>query len=130
MADSGSDAERSEAATPKHREDALGEGRVPRSRELTIAVSLLASACVLTMAGPATGRSLMAIFAGSLTNVGSISLSGTSIVPMLRDLALRAAGAILPLLLALAAPTIAISAIQARGVWSITPIMPDFSRVS
>ena len=44
------EAERTEEATPRRREEARDEGRIPRSQELTIAVSLLGSAAVLSAA--------------------------------------------------------------------------------
>jgi flagellar biosynthesis protein FlhB len=122
--------ERSEAATPRRREEALKEGRIPRSQELTIAGSLLASAAVLTAVGPTTGRAMMQLFTGALSGVGTLALDRQSAATLVRETGLRAAGAILPLILALAGCTLAISAAQARGVLSITPMMPDFARIS
>ena len=45
-----SEQERTESATPKRREEARKEGRVPRSQELSGAVLLLAGACGLAYA--------------------------------------------------------------------------------
>jgi len=130
MAESETGAERSEAATPRRREEALNEGRIPRSQELTIAVSLLAGAAVFAGVGPTAGRAMRTLVAGGLSNIGMLSLDGASATTLVRDTEWRGAAALLPLVLALAGSTIAISAIQARGVLSIKPLMPDFSRIS
>ncbi len=123
------EAERTEDATPRRRDEAHEEGRIPRSQELTIAVSLLASAIVLSTVAPFTGRGLFQLMGSSLANVGATTLDAGSATQLLRVTALRAFMATLGLLVALVAGSFAISAIQARGVMSLKPIMPQWSRI-
>jgi flagellar biosynthesis protein FlhB len=124
------EAERTEEATPRRRDEAHEEGRIPRSQELTVAVSLLASAVVLSTVAPFTGRGLFQIMGSSLANVGAITLDAGSATTLLRVTAFRAFTSTLGLLVALVAGSFAVSAIQARGVMSLKPITPQFSRIN
>ena len=72
------EAERTEEATPRSRDEAHEEGRIPRSQELTIAVSLLASAVVFSTVAPLAGRGLFQIMGTSLASVGATTLDAGS----------------------------------------------------
>jgi flagellar biosynthetic protein FlhB len=124
------EAERTEEATQRHRDEAHDEGRIPRSQELTTAVSLLGGAVVLTALGPAAGRGLFDLMGHDLANVATVSIDASSATLLLRDTAARASAAMLGMILALTAGTFAMAAIQARGVLSLKPIMPQFSRIN
>ncbi|HEY4130644.1 MAG TPA: EscU/YscU/HrcU family type III secretion system export apparatus switch protein [Gemmatimonadaceae bacterium] len=130
MADNGSDAERTEDATPKRREEAHEEGRIPKSPELTIAVSLLGSAVVLNSVAPVAGGNLLNLFASSLANVGQISLNGESATTLIRSTMGHAASATLGMIAALTIGSFVMAALQARGVLSLKPITPQFSRIN
>jgi flagellar biosynthesis protein FlhB len=123
------EAERTEEATPRRREEARDEGRVPRSQELTIAVSLLGAAVVLNVVGPYAGRGLFQIVGSGLANVGATSLDIGSATQMLRLTGLHAFAATLGLIIALTAGSFVMAAVQARGVMSLKPIMPQWSRI-
>lgn len=130
MADQHSEAERTEQATPRRREDARDEGRIPKSQELTIAVSLLASALVLSSLAPLAGHTLFEIMAHGLANVGSVDVDRATTPLLLRELMLHAGLAVLGLVLATTGATLAIAAVQARGVMSLKPITPDVGRLN
>ncbi len=49
------DQEKTEAPTPRRRDEARKEGRVPRSAELTTSFVLLGAAILLNVAGPSLG---------------------------------------------------------------------------
>jgi flagellar biosynthesis protein FlhB len=125
-----SEAERTEEATPKRRDEAHEEGRVPKSPELTIAISLLGSAAVLSAMAPAAGKALSQIMGSGLANIGTIQLDARSAPMLLRETAARAAGATVGLVSAMTLATLAIAALQARGVLSLKPLLPKFSRLS
>jgi flagellar biosynthetic protein FlhB len=125
-----SDADRTEDATPRHRDEAHEEGRIPRSQELTVATSLLASAVMLTVLTPFAGRGLFEIMGHGLASIGSVSLDSASATALLRETAVKAFGAMLGLIVAMAAASFAVAALQARGVVSLKPIMPQLSRIS
>ncbi len=58
--------ERTEEATPKKREKARGEGQIPRSRELTTFIMLMASAVGLMMFGAQIAEGLMDLLSNNM----------------------------------------------------------------
>lgn len=130
MAGSESEAERTEEATPQRRNEARDEGRIPKSQELTIAVSLLGSAAVLSALAPVAGRALLGIMGDGLANIGTLQIDRASAPMVIRDTLLRAGSSMVGLLLAMAGATLAIGALQARGVMSFKPLMPNFGRLN
>ena len=125
-----SDAERTEAASEQKKSTTHDEGRVPKSQELTVAVLLLGSALVLNSAGVPLARAVADTATGVLSHVGTIRLDEGSATVFIRDLGWRMLGALGSFLGAMMLVSFAISAAQARGVLSITPITPDFGRLS
>ena len=124
------EAERTEEATPRRRDDAKAEGRSPKSQELTVAVSLLASAVVISALAPIAGKGMFSIMGHSLSSIGSISLDVQSATALIRETALRAFTATIGLVAAMSVATFVVAAIQARGVFSAKPLMPQFSRIN
>jgi len=125
-----SGAERTEDATPKRREDAHNDGRIPKSQELTVAVSLLGSAIVISALTPVAGRGMFAIMGHGLASIGSIQLDSGSATSLLRETAYRGFMAMAGLVIAMTAGTFIMAALQARGVISLKPITPQFSRIN
>ena len=70
------EAERTEEATPRKREEAREEGRIPRSQELTIAVSLLGCAAVISALAPIAGHGLFEIMGRGLSTAGRENRGG------------------------------------------------------
>jgi len=122
--------ERSEAATPRRREEARREGRVPRSQELSGAALLLAGTGALAMVGgPA-----LAHHAVTMLRVGSAWLTADALTPTGAVLLLQQVGrgtllAMLPFLLGVGGFTLLVNAVQARGVISVEPIVPKLSHI-
>ena len=125
-----SDQEKTEAPTQKRRDEAREEGRIPRSPELTTAFALLGSAMLLNMLGGTLGTQALAILADGLAAVGSAPLGTGAAVGLLRDFIGRGALMVAAWGGALAALAVVIAAPQARGVLSLKPITPDFSKLS
>ena len=65
------DMEKTEEATPKRRDDAREEGRIPRSPELAVAAALVGSAMVLKSVGPSLAAVLTDTMGGGLTAIGT-----------------------------------------------------------
>lgn len=123
------DTERTEDPTPRRRDEAREEGRIPRSQELTVAVSLLASAAVLSTMTPFAGRKLIEIMGAGLSSIGSIQLDPASTAMLLREIAFRAFVATLGLVVAISGASAVIAALQARGTFSAKPLMPKWERI-
>lgn len=121
--------ERTEAATPRRRQETHRAGRVPRSAELTTAALLLGSALALQTSGLALGRGMVGVMGQGLGTVGAGALDGPSAVALLRGVGEQTLTALLPLLLTLSLLALAVTAVQARGVLSLQPLAPSWSRI-
>jgi len=124
------DQEKTEAPTQKKRDDSRAEGRIPRSQELTTSFVLLGAALLINLIGGSMGAQVMALFADGIAAVGSAPLGADSAVGLVRHIFGRAVvvvgtwgGALMLIGVAIAAP-------QGRGILSLKPITPDFSKLS
>ncbi len=126
---SDSDAEKTEAPTPKKREEASTEGKVPRSQELTTALLLVTAALVLKQLGPGLGHTLIEIFGSSLAGAGA-DLDRASAVMLIQHTGWQALLALGLLLASIGGAALAIGAAQARGTWSTKALAPKWSRIS
>lgn len=122
--------ERTEDATPRRREDARDEGRIPKSPELNAAILLLATAVMVKAVGPGIGTHLMDTMGSSLVIVGSVPLDGEIAVSLVRGVGWKLLAALAVLMGATMATTLAIGGIQARGVLTMKPLAPDFKRIN
>ncbi len=124
------DQEKTEAPTPRRRDEAKREGRIPRSAELTTSFVLLGAALILNAAGPYFGRELLAIFHLGLASLGTLAPDDAASLGVLRDLGWRTLGVLALWGSSLMVIAILIAGPQARGVLSTKPITPDFERLS
>jgi flagellar biosynthetic protein FlhB len=124
------DQEKTEAPTPKRREEAREEGRIPRSSELTTSIVLLGSALLLNMMGGSIGGQLVSIFTDGLSALGSAPLGTESAVALVRSFGLRTMVILGGWGVALMLVGLTVAAPQARGVLTTKPLMPDFSKLS
>lgn len=128
MADN--DQERTEQATPKRRQEALEKGQIPRSRELTTALLLLSGAVV-------TGPMAVKIAAG-LRDLTGYTLANPTMVPTdVANLSIWLRHLLIEVLLLLSLPLAVlvfvaggVGAAQARGVLTLEPMKPQWSRLS
>ncbi|HEX7243329.1 MAG TPA: flagellar type III secretion system protein FlhB [Longimicrobiaceae bacterium] len=127
MADT--DQEKTEEATPKRRDEALAEGRIPRSQELNSAILLLGSAAVLNSAGGGLGTALATGMTTGLLAAGSARMDAAGAVSLVQATGGRALAALSVFLLAMAGIALAVAAAQARGVVSLKPVTPQWERI-
>ena len=130
MSENESGQERTEKATGRKRGQAHEDGQVPKSHELTGATILLAGAGALAT----IGGSALTAHALKLVRNDAIWLSAGPMTPsaattMVGVVTRTTLVALLPFLMTVAAAALAINVIQARGVISIEPVMPDLSRL-
>ncbi len=123
--------EKTEAPTPKRRRDAREEGQIPRSQEVTTALTLLAAAAVLS-AGLGGVVDALGSFFGYATQsfgaAGSMSLEGS--VAWLRTMGWRTLSVLAPVVLPIAGVALLVGAVQAQGVLSTKPLEPKLERIS
>ena len=127
---SDSEQEKTEAPTQRRRDDAAKDGKVPRSQELTAAVLLLTSALALNAAGPALARAMRDIMGAGLGHAAIVGTDVPGVVEVVRQMGWKALSGLAAFLAAMVGASIAIGAVQARGVMSVKPILPDFNRLN
>jgi flagellar biosynthesis protein FlhB len=124
------DLDQSEPATPYKLEKARKRGSIARSGELTFALVL--AACVACVYG--LGVKVMAdaalLLRGGLSLVGRSEMSPASTLAHLGALGSQALSIAAPVVFVIWTAALVVAAMQARGVFSVEPLKPDFSRVS
>jgi flagellar biosynthetic protein FlhB len=120
--------ERTEAPTPKRRQDAREKGQVPRSQELTTAAMLLGAALVLNAALPGVASTVAGIFGYAVT-AGATTLDAGSAVALLRQVGWKALFAILALASSMAMVALATASVQARGVLASKALEPKWEKL-
>ncbi len=125
------DSEKTEAATPRRKQEAREEGRVAKSADLTAALSLLAAVVLLHNFG-------LQLLAGMRLTVETMLTSGMASNPTRPDditgsfayvLRLAVAGAA-PLILSITAVALVASVGQVGFVLTSKPLSPDLSRIN
>ena len=123
--------EKSELPTQRRLDQAMDEGQVPRSQELSAAIVLLTGATALAaFGGTALGEGSFSVLRRSLGALAGPEMTEAGAAALLRGLAETTLTAMLPFLAAVMVPVLVMNVIQARGVLSLTPITPQFSRIS
>lgn len=122
--------DRTEAPTPKRREEARGEGRVAKSNDLVSALVLLLTLCVVKACMGMMSNGLQGMMSDTLANLGSTKVSLDSIVSLALSYGIKFAIICLPVALATAAIGFTVNVLQVG--FKVTPkaIMPKFSNIN
>lgn len=126
--DSGQD--KTEAPTPKKRDDARKKGQVPRSQEITSAFLLLAAAASIQFLTAPLGAGIRDLFGGTLATFDARPEGVQGLVGFIRGLTLTTAGLLAPVVLTLTGVALASAGVQARGILSLDAIEPKFERLN
>lgn len=131
MAGGENDQEKTEAPTPRRREDARKEGRIPRSQELSAAVLLLGGSVALAH----LGAGAIARESGDFLRESSRWLRAEPLTTEAATTILRAASrtlllAVAPFLGVVAAMTAAVGLAQGRGVVRLEALEPKFGNLN
>ena len=121
--------ERTEAPTPKRREEAAKKGEVPRSQEVTIAVLLLASAGVVAGTGGVIAGAVVNLFGMGVSKLSALPVGVVGNAEYVNALGWKMLAAMSPALLTMAGAALAVGAVQARGVLSMEPLRPKWDRL-
>jgi flagellar biosynthetic protein FlhB len=126
----GDDQEKTEDPTPKKREEARKEGRVPRSQELTTAVLLVGGTAALVHAGAgAMARESVEVLHASAAwlRADPLTIEGASAI--LRQSAWAVMLALLPFAGIVAGLIVAVGAAQGRGITKGDAFVPKFEHI-
>ena len=122
--------EKTHAATPRKRSEAFKKGQVPRSQEVTNAFLLLAAASVLQVGGPHLASTLAALFGSTMAQATAPPVGAISTAEWIGELGWRTLGGIAPILVAMAGVALMVGAVQGRGVLTVEPLKPDWSKLN
>ncbi len=122
--------EKNQAPTPKRRQDALKKGQVPRSQEVTTAFLLLAAAGLLQVGGETLSRGMLDLFGVISLQAPAMPVGVQGVTGWLRGIGLQAFLAVAPILCGLAAMAVFVGAVQARGVLTVEPLKPNWSKLN
>lgn len=116
--------DRTEAPTPKRRDDAHRKGQVPRSQEVNVAFALLAAAVVVQVGGTVLAGGLRDMMGhiflqASLPAAGLQGMGGRVL-----DLGWRTLGLITPAVLLMGGVALVVAGAQGRGVFTAEPLKP------
>lgn len=122
--------ERTEAATPKRRQEARREGRVGKSVDLTVAPALLGGLLILQAIASGFLPSMGGIFRHSLALAGSRELTAAELQPFGWTVGLQAFALVAPLMLGVVAITLIAGVGQVGVLFSAKAVAPQFSRLN
>lgn len=125
----GESGEKTEAATPRKREEAIEQGNIWKSQELTSAAAILGSLVTVAAMGPGLAEFLRATMGESLGALGSLAEGPGAVVGLFEDVARRALAKITALITALAAGAVLVAAVQAKGTFTLAPLEPMWERL-
>ncbi len=129
MADDGFQ-ERTEQATPRRRQEAREEGRIPRSQELGAAFGLLTAGLALVPAARLAGESLERFFRQSLGSHGRMLGNPGWTAGWLRESLGGLLVSFVPLLVTLAGVGLLVALVQARGTFTTKPMEVKWERLA
>jgi flagellar biosynthetic protein FlhB len=127
---SDSEQDKTEAPTPRRREEAAEEGRLPKSPDVGAAALLLAAALAIGTTGPGLARALRDITGTGLGFGAAAGLTAPGAVALVQDLGWKALAALAGFLAALSGTALVVGAAQARGTFTLQPLAPKFSRMN
>jgi flagellar biosynthetic protein FlhB len=120
--------EKTEAPTPKRREEAREKGQVPRSPEVGSALLLLAAAGAIHVGGATLVDGILTVFDASARSVAAPPVGVAGVAAWLRSLGWTTLGAIAPVVLGISGVAVAAGAAQARGTLTFKTLNADWSR--
>lgn len=123
-------ASRTEEPTPKRREEARADGRIPQSAEITAATVLLAALLATWRSGDAAIGSLREAMRRSLVAVTKLDLTPAQLGDVLHGLLRDVTAVVIPILTATALAGFAASVAQIGFQLSGKRLLPDASKVS
>lgn len=129
MADS-SDQEKTEDATPRKRQEAKEEGRIPRSPELGTAALMLSAAFTINTVAPAISARVVELFGSGLRQVGAMRGGEGAAVSLLEQTGRETLYIIAFLAAGVAVTALTVATVQARGTFTIKPLGPNWERLN
>lgn len=123
-------ANRTEEPTPKRREEARADGRIPQSTEITAATVLLSALWATWRSGDAAIGSLRESMRRSLVTVAKIDLTPTSLADVLHGMLTDMTAVVVPILTVTAIAGVVATVAQIGFRFYGKRLLPDLSKIS
>jgi flagellar biosynthetic protein FlhB len=120
--------ERTEAPTPRRRQEARREGQIAKSQDLAAAIVFLAGLVALELLGPAIWGDLLRVMRAGLSP--SESLDGGALATFSAAVTREMAAAVLPALLAVLVAALVVTYAQVGWLLTLRPLKPRLSKLS
>ncbi len=124
------DAERTEPATPKRREEARKKGQVAKSREIPTAFLIMTGIASLYFSKGFLGRFFIGWLSESFLRVGSFSVTSSSVIWFGLSIMKRVFIAFLPFVLSLVLASYLSNVLQVGFIFTAKPVEPNLSRIN
>jgi flagellar biosynthetic protein FlhB len=118
--------DKTEAPTPRRREEAREQGQIARSADLTAAALLLGFLLLMNSFGPGLIKALRAVMAELLSSDSLSNLDASTIGPAITKSFVAAGGAVAPLLLGAIIVAVVANLLQVGLFFSGTRLQPNF----
>ncbi|WP_446897144.1 fused FliR family export protein/FlhB family type III secretion system protein [Clostridium sp. LBM24168] len=122
--------DKTEQATPRKKSDARKKGQIAKSKEVGLAVTLLASTLAIAVLGGYAGSQLGYTMRAFLNDYIKTSLNYNSLNQILFITIWRSAVVFLPLVLPILVMGVLANLLQTRGLVSFEPLKPDFTKLN
>ncbi len=122
--------EKSEAPSPRRRQEARERGNVARSADLTSSLFLLAAFCLLYAMGRRMIVGMVHYQESILGRLGDPAFDDATAQSLFLEAIMAAGGVVLPFLGVLLAASVAVNLVQTGFLLSGHPLMPDLSRMN
>lgn len=130
MADERDDTEHTEDPTPRRLEEAIKRGDVVKSIEVGTWFTIGGGTLMLMIFAGPMAANLQSIFRGLLLHSGEIAVDGPALDRFIKVLATHVLAALAIPILVLALAALLGNAVQHRILFSVEPVLPQWSRIS
>lgn len=120
--------EKTEEATPKRREDERKKGNIPRSQDMTAALTITAGVVLLFAMSPLILEKLKNLLYYTLTHLNPDQIETNDIITIFAPYAKVTGEMLLPFLLGLAAATVIIMRLQVGALFATEKIKPKLDK--
>ncbi|MFL0195499.1 fused FliR family export protein/FlhB family type III secretion system protein [Clostridium sp. WILCCON 0269] len=122
--------DKTEEATPRKKSDARKKGQIPKSKEIALALTLLASTLVILALGGYVGSQVKSTMIAFINNYLTMSLDYASVQKIAFITIWRLAIIFLPVAVPILIMGILANFFQTRGLVTSQPLKPDLSKLN
>lgn len=121
---------KTEEATPRKKSDARKKGQIAKSKEISLALTLMTSTLAIAVLGGYTGSQLGSSMRAFLNNYLTMSIDYGSVKKIMFITVWRIAIVLLPIVIPILVMGVLANMLQTRGLVTMEPLKPDLSKLN